>query len=63
VVLKDCVTEINVTLCSSNTSTSREKIHQRARQPVDLVNHDDIDLAGLDVREQALQRGAVEGAA
>ena len=38
------------------------KIHQRAGQPVDLVDHDDIDLAGLDVGQQPLERGALQGA-
>ena len=31
------------------------KVRQRARQPVDLVDHDDIDLARFDVGQQALQ--------
>ena len=39
------------------------EVHQRARQPVDLVDHHDIDLAGLDVGEQPLQRRAIERAA
>ena len=39
------------------------KIGQRAGQPVDLVDHDHVDLAGLDVFEQMLQGRAVHVAA
>src|SRR5712671_6785552 len=43
------------------------KIGERAGQPVDLVDHDDVDLAGPDVGEELLQgwpfeRGSREGA-
>ena len=43
------------------------KIGQRPGQPVDLVDDDDVDLAGLDLGQQLLQgraveRGAREGA-
>ncbi len=31
------------------------EVRQAARQPVDLVDHDDIDQAALDVRQQTLQ--------
>ena len=39
------------------------EIRQRACQAVDLVDHDDIDLAGLHVIEKALQGRAVGVAA
>ena len=36
------------------------KVSERAGQPVDLVDHHDIDLAGPDVGQQGLQGRAVE---
>src|SRR6266542_6078003 len=39
------------------------EVRQRAGEPVDLVDHYDIDLSGPDIREQGLQGGAVEGGA
>ena len=39
------------------------KVEQRAGEPVDLVDHDHVDPAGLDVGEQALQGRAVQRAA
>ena len=63
VVLNDCVTETKVTPLRSNTSTSLEKVHQRARQAVDLVDHDHVDQPVLDVGEQLLQAGAFQRAA
>ncbi len=36
------------------------KVHQRARQTVDLVNHHHIDQPVLDVRQQPLQAGALK---
>jgi hypothetical protein len=39
------------------------EVHQRAAEPVDLVDHDDVDQPGLDVAQQALQRGSVQRAA
>ena len=36
------------------------KIGERAGQPVDLVDDDDVDPAGSDIVKQALQRGAFE---
>ena len=35
------------------------EVGERAGQTVDLVDHDDIDLAGPDILQQALQRGPV----
>src|SRR5437764_1024386 len=37
------------------------KISQRSGQPVDLVDHDDVDLAAPDVGKELLQVWAVEG--
>lgn len=39
------------------------KIGERSGQPVDLVDHDDVDLAGSDLREKLLQGRAVQGGA
>ena len=39
------------------------EVHQRAAEPVDLVDDDDVDPAGLDVGEQPLQRRALQRAA
>src|SRR6266853_5515851 len=45
VVLNCWVTDTNETLCWSNSSTVG-KVCERPGQPVDLVDHDHIDLAG-----------------
>ena len=63
VVLKDWVTQTKVTSCWSNTSTSLAKSISERRQPVDLVDDDDVDPAGLDVGQQPLQRRPLQGAA
>ena len=39
------------------------KIQERAGQPVDLVDDDDVDLAAFDVGQEALEGRAVEGTA
>lgn len=39
------------------------EIHQRAGEPVNLVDHDDVDQVGLDVAQQALQRRPLQRAA
>ena len=39
------------------------EVEQRAAEPVDLVDDHAVDLAGLDVGQQALQGGAVHVAA
>ena len=46
----------NVASCASKISTSRAKFGERLRQPVDLVDDEDVDPAGPDIGEQALQR-------
>ena len=58
VVLNCCVTETKVTPFRSNTSTSFAKSVSERREPVDLVDDDGVDPAGLDVGQQALQRRA-----
>ena len=63
VVLNACVTETKEHACASKTSTSLAKSISDAGQPVDLVDDDDIDLARLDVGQQALQGRALQGAA
>ena len=63
VVLKDWVTETKVTPCAVEHLDQLREVHQRARQPVDLVDHDDVDQALLDVGEQPLQRRALQRAA
>ncbi len=37
------------------------EIRQRPCQPIDLVDHDDIDLAAADIAQQPLQGRAVQG--
>jgi hypothetical protein len=49
VVLNCCVTDTNDALRASRTSTILAKSASRPRQPVDLVDNDDLNLAGLDV--------------
>ena len=39
------------------------EVGERAGQPVDLVDHDDVDLARLDIGQQPLQSRALHGAA
>ncbi len=39
------------------------EVGQRPREPVDLVDDDDLNLAGLDVGEQPLQGWSLQGAA
>ena len=39
------------------------KIRQRPRQAVDLVDDDDVNLAGADIIQQSLKVGAVGGPA
>ena len=39
------------------------EVHQGAAETIDLVNHDDVDLAGLDVGEEAPQRRTLQRAA
>jgi hypothetical protein len=39
------------------------KVRQRPRQAIDLVDNNDIDLAGADIVQQLLQVGAVGRAA
>ena len=63
VVLNDWVTETKVTLYAVEHLDQLGEVHQRARQPVDLVDHHDVDQAGLDVGEQPLQRRALQRAA
>jgi hypothetical protein len=47
----------------SKISTSRAKSASDARQPVDLVDDHNVDPAGPDIGEQALQRRPEEPAA
>ena len=47
VVLKDWVIETNETECWSKNSTSLAKSASERGQPVDLVDDNDVDLAGL----------------
>ena len=48
VVLNDWVTETNETAVLIKLFGQLGKIHQRAGEPVDFVDDDDIDLAGAD---------------
>ena len=61
VVLNDWVIETKDTPCWSNNSTSLAKSASDRVNPVDLVDHDDIHLAGPDFGQEVLQGGTVEG--
>ena len=56
VVLNDCVTDTKVTSLRVEHLDQLGEIHERSRQPVDLVDHHHVDQPGLDVGEQPLQR-------
>ena len=57
VVLNDWVTETKVAPGLVERFDQLGEVEQRAGQPVDLVDDDDVDLAGLDVGEQPLRAG------
>ena len=63
VVLNDCVTETKVTSLRVEHVDQLGEVHQRAGEPVDLVDDHDIDQPGLDVGEQPLQRRPLQRAA
>ena len=53
------VTETKETPLASKALDDLGEIEQRAGQPVDLVDHDDIDLAGADIGKKPLQGRAL----
>jgi hypothetical protein len=63
VVLNCWVTETNDTLLPLEDFDQPGEVGQAAGQAVDLVDHHDVDLAGLDVGHQALQSGPIHIAA
>ena len=63
VVLNACVTDTNDAFWASNISTILAKVEQRSGQAVDLVNDNHVDLAGLDIAKQRLQRRSVHRSA
>ena len=60
VVLNCWVTETNDTPSCVEELDEPGKVGERAGQPVDLVDDHDVDPAGPDIGEQALQRGALQ---
>ena len=60
-VLKDCVTDTNETAVLLEQLDQLGKIRQRAREPVDLVYHHGVDLAGPDIRQEPLQGRPFQG--
>ena len=58
-----CVTETKVTSCWSNSLDQLGEVHEDAAEAVDLVDDDDVDHAGLDIAQQALQGGPLQRAA
>ena len=62
-VLNDWVTETKVTAGAVEDLDQLGEVHQRPGQPVDLVDHDDVDQPLLDVGEQLLQRRPFQRAA
>ena len=63
VVLNCWVTETNGDAVGVEDLDDLGEVGQRAGQPVDLVDHHDVDLAGADVGQQSLQRRPLHGAA
>ena len=63
VVLNCWVTETNDTPLPVEDLDDLGEVGQRAGQPVDLVDHHDVDRARGDVGEQPLQGRALHGAA
>ena len=63
VVLKDWVTETKETSCSSKSFDQLGEVGKRAGEPVDLVDDDDVDLAGPDLVQQGLQGRAIQRSA
>src|SRR5215210_933312 len=63
VVLNCWVTETKEAPRPSKTSTILAKFGERAGEPVDLVDHHDIDTSRLDLPHEPLQRRALHGAA
>ncbi len=55
-MLNCCVTETNEAVVRVQHVDDLGEVGKRARQPVDLVDDHGLDLAGLDVAEQTLQR-------
>ena len=58
--MNDWVTETNETPCCVEQLDQLGEIGQRAGEPVDLVDHHDVDLAGPDIGQELLQGRAVE---
>ena len=63
VVLNCWVTETKVTLMLLERLDQLGEVHQRAAEPVDLVDDDDVDQPGLDVAQQPLQGRPLQRAA
>ena len=63
VVLNCCVIDTKETPCAIEDVHDLGEVRERAGQPVDLVDDHRIDLTGLDVGEEPLQRRALHGAA
>ena len=60
VVLNDWVIETNETCMLVEQLDQLGEVGERAGEPVDLVDHHDVDLAGPDIGQQGLQGRAVE---
>ena len=63
VVLKACVTETNETLMLVEQLDQLGEVGERAGQPVDLVDDDDVDPPGPDVGQEPLQGRPLQRAA
>ena len=63
VVLNDWVTRDEGDAGAVEHLDELREVHQRADEPVDLVDHDDVDQPLLDVGEQLLQRRPLQRAA
>src|SRR3984893_8651827 len=60
VVLKDWVTETNETSCAFEKLDELGEVGKRPRQPIDLVDDDDVDLLRSDLVQQGLEGGPIE---
>ena len=62
-MLNCCVTETNDTALGVEEFDQPGKIGERPREPVDLVDDDNVDPAGPDIGKQTLQRWSLQIAA
>ena len=57
--VEDLMDYMNIGRTTAYKLVQSGKIIQRPGQPVQFVNHDEVDFPGRNVRQEPLQRGAV----